>query len=403
VDLNPQSRIETIHSPGRRTYLLPPRDLGRAWGLGFGPLAAAVVGSVFVLQFGLGRVLRAQPDPWDWTAAVLVGAVWARVCYTLLGYSAAIWAGDTRVEVTDDGTVRAVDRAGWFRVRWGRLAPGAARKFVIEPLVTVRDARGRPEPGALWLLSAETTAGGRVWLAPCYPRGVLAALAEVLGKYLARTAPEGEQPVGTPHPLSPAAVPVVVVAPDIPCRDVPDRPPRSGVELERHPDGVTLTVPAVGLVNAHGALTAAALVLAALGGAIAFPALVDEWLGNAKPGEWVPALPALLLACVGGGMFVRGLHTARTRTVLVVVGDRLLTFESGPLGSRRRAFVRSGVSDIACGEGHTAGSRKPLPRLRIAGRDGTTFRMLIGRDETELRWIATVLRQALDITGEPPE
>ncbi len=403
MDPNANTRIETIDSPGRRTFRLPPRELGRAWGLGFGPLAAAAVGSVFVLQFSLGRVLRGQPDAWDWTVAVLVGAAWARVCYALLGYSAAIWAGDTRVEVTDDGTVYAVDQAGWFRVRWGRLAPGAVRKFVVTPLVTVRDETGRPEPGVLWLLRAETTAGRRVWLAPGYPRDVLAALAAVLGRHLALTAPEGEVPADAPLPRSPAVVPAVIAEAVTPRRDVPDRPPGSGVKLERHSDGVTLTVPALGLVNANGALAAAALVLAALGGAVAFPALVDEWRGNAKPGGWVPALPALLLTCVGGGTFVRGLHTARKRTVLAVVGDRLLTFESGPLGSRRRAFVRSGVADVAGDEWSGAGNRKPLPRLRIVGRDGTTFGILIGRDETELRWIATVLRQALDITSEPPE
>jgi hypothetical protein len=404
VNPAPASLIEVVESHGGRTCRLPPRELGGLQGLALAPVLGVVIGSAFIAQFYLTRAAKGQLNDWIWGLLALMGLVWARVSYTFLSYAAVLLAGRAEIEVTNDGAVRAFDRAGWFRVRWGKLGPGTTQRLVLKPLLALKDASGRPLPIRLWQLTAQSVRGRTVWLAPGYPRAVLAELADLLARQLAVAPPDAEPaasagptPAGTPAP-----VPVVVEEPEVPSRDVLEQPRESRVVTERHPDGVTMTVPALGLGKATGGLIIMSLFFMGIGGIFLISTLVALFQPNPKMPIGA-VIPGALFFVLGGILFVGSLNAGLKKVVLAVVRDRLFTFETGLFGSRRREFLRASLLDIACGPSNITVNKKPLHQIQIVALDRTRTGLLTGRDETELRWIATVLRQALGMPSEPPQ
>jgi hypothetical protein len=396
--------VEVFETPGGHIYRLPPRALGAARAFAVFPLLIAVTGCAGLIQLYLSQAARGPFNDWMWGLLILLGLVWARGFYMLVSVAAAILAGRTEIEVRHDGAVRAFDRTGWFRVRWGRLPPGAVQRFVLKPFVTPKDTNGRPLPVRLWHLTAESVRGWKVWLAPGHSRAVLTELAKLLATQCSVAAPEPEPDPGAEPPpaVPPVAVPVVVEEPEVPGRDVPDQPPTSRVVAERHPDGVTMTVPPLGLRKANGGLILMGLLFTAIGGFILVGSLVQLFLPNAKVALGA-VIPGAVFFIVGSVFFITSLNTGLKKVVVAVVGDRLLTFETGLFGSRRREFTRAGLLDIACRPSNVSVNNKPLPQIQIVTLDKSKTGLLTGRDEPELMWIATVLRHALGLPSEPPE
>jgi hypothetical protein len=402
MDPSPVPSVEVVETAGGRTYLLPPRNLG-PWRI-LAPilLAAAVISFVLLALLYLNRATK--DEWWAWVIIVALCACWGIASYGCVSYAAAIWVGRTEIKAAPDGTVRARDRAGWFRIWWGTCAPGTVRKFVLKPLGPTTPPGRKPVHISLWLLSAETDHGQKVWLAPAHSRAVLTELAELLAKQLAVTVPDAEPTSSTLHSPSeaPAPIPVVVEEPKSPSRDVLKQPAGSRAVLERHPDGVTITVPALGLLGATGQVFVVGLIFIAVGTV----ALVSG-LGQVRPANAPWSVPGIALSAVisflGLWNVVISLRTALKKVGLAVVGDTLFTCETGPLGSRRREFTRADVLDIACGPSNVSMNKQgPLPQLQIVARDETKVGLLTGHEELELKWIATILRQALGIPGEPP-
>jgi len=48
-------------------------------------------------------------------------------------------------------------------------------------------------------------------------------------------------------------------------------------------------------------------------------------------------------------------------------------------------------------------NNRPVIELQVHPRVGKKVGLLAGRDETELRWMATQLRRALKVPANPPE
>ncbi|MBN9118692.1 MAG: hypothetical protein J0I06_05970 [Planctomycetes bacterium] len=398
--------FEIVETPAGRLYRLPPRQLGGLRVLAVPPLVVAVAVAAVLVNYYLTRAAKGPLDEWAWATFIASGIGWTRAGYTLVSLAAAIWCGRSEIEVTEGGAVWAADRVGWLRVHVGKLRPGAARKLVLSEFVPARDATGQPlttGPVPLWSLTVETDRGGKVWLALAHPREVLAALADELANRLSIATPAPHNPdTGEPLPVATGApVPVVVEEPEVPNRDVLEQPADSRVVLERHPDGVTVTVPPPGVWRASGGLLIVGGIFSLVGGGIVVNLL---WLLWANPGLIGGEPVGVFFLLVGLALILAAVHYGRKRAVLAVVGDRLLTFETGPLGSRRREFGRAGLLDIACGPSNVSVNNKPLPQLQIVpAHNNQRVGMLTGRDEDELKWIATVLRQALGIPDVPPE
>ncbi len=401
----PGPPFEVVETAAGRLYRLPARRLGAIRCLAVFPLVLAIGTAAFIVQFYLTRAARGPLDEWAWATFVVLGLGWTRASYSLASYAAAIWCGRTEIEIADTGAVWGTDRVGWFRVRWGKLKPGTARKLVLAEFARFPDKDGKPiaRPYLLWNLTVETARGRKVSLAPAHPRELLTELANELATRLALTAPAppNDPNTGESPAVGPAApVPVVIEEPLIPTRDVTEQPRDSRVGVERHPDGVTVTVPPIGIWNVPGGLFFAGVLLTLIGAGVTIAVLNALIRQNAKfnPGMFV----GVAFFCVGAGLVLAAINSGRKRAVLAVVGDRLLTLETGPFGSRRREFARTELLDIACGPSNVKVNNKPVPQLQIVAPDKKTVGMLTGRDETELKWLATVLRQALGIPGEAP-
>ena len=401
----PALPFEVIETESARIYRLPPRRVGPLRLLALAPLAMVVVLSALLAKFYFSRDALKQmglTDEWFWAAFVFLSLGWAWMTYTSLDMTASFLCGHSEIEIAHDGMVTAYDRAGWFGfcVCWFR--PGGAVRLVLEECSPPPERNGRllRPPEALWQLSAQDRRGRKGWLAIGYPRAVLLALAEHLAPQLGVAPPAADDPTRPDGPLLdlPAPPLAVVAEPEFPNRDTPDPPPNTRVTLERHDDGVTITVPRLGLRGKNGEMFAGGLFLAVVGGlviGVCIHALINP--------NGDPVFGQIMGLIVAGAFFAGGVvllavayQGARERVVLAVVGDKLLTLESGPFHTQRLEFARADVLDIACvGHDHH--------ELRIVAPDGSTFGLLERRNADELKWIATVLRQALGIPGEPPE
>lgn len=407
----PASPFEVTETADGRVYRLPERKLGALHYLAILPLFIAVAGLTFIIQFAVRRAVGGQLNDWAWAALIATTLGWCRACYSLAALAAALWKGRAEIAVADNTAVVATDRAGWFRVRVGRVKPATARKLVLGEIVLHTDPSGKRHtvPGELWQLAVETDRGHKIKLAIGYPREILSALADELATRLSlapvpQVNPETGEAVGVAE-LAP--VPIVVEEPAVPSRDVLEQPANSRIELERHSNGVTVTVPAPGVMRSNCGLLVFGVIFGVVGTALLI-AFINQQINPPPPrprgkGDG-PTWLGIVFLGVGVGAVLGAIHFGRKRAVLAVVGDQLLTFETGPLGSRRRSFIRAELLDIACGESNVKSNNKQLPQLQIIVVGGRApVRMLTGRDETELMWLATVLRQSLGIPREPPE
>jgi hypothetical protein len=169
-----------------------------------------------------------------------------------------------------------------------------------------------------------------------------------------------------------------------------EQPPDSDAVLERHEDGVTITLQPVGFWRA---LARTPLCLLFWAGALAYAISWSVW----QPLPWV------ILAVEVTGLLVSlfsGLHCLlyhlRHRVILAVAGDSLLLLETGAFRTRRKEWPREAIADVLMRFSHRANEVQLLPRT------GWPIPLVSDRPRVEMEWIATVLRQALQL-GEPVE
>jgi hypothetical protein len=413
VDPAPAPPFEVIETERGRTYRLPPRRIGPLRVLALLPWGMAAILGAGLAKLYLNRgAVRAMglPDEWFWAVFVFLLLGWAWMTYTFLDMGASFWCGHSEIEVNHDGMVTAYDRAGRFGICLSWFKRGVGLRLILEECSPPPD-RSRSllkPPTALWQLSAQGPNGKKGWLVLGYPREILVALAEQLARHLGAFPPDPADPAqaesapAAPAPPTAATpTPVAVVAePEFPNRDTPEPPVKTAVTLERHPDGLTLSVPRRGLRGKNCEMFILSLALTAIG---SFVVGLSIW-AMFQPNRAGGTLTGQIMGVVVGGMFAAGgtvmlvvaVQSALEKVVLAVVGEKLLTFETTPFGATRREYARADILDIACvGTEH--------PELQIVLPHQPVVAMLARRDEAELKWVATVLRQALGIPSEAPE
>jgi hypothetical protein len=399
VDPTPDPPFEVVETHRGRVYRLPTRRIGPLRFLALVPLGFVVLSSGFLVKFYVSRAWG-LPDDVFWGIFVVLLPGWAWMTYTYLDIAASFWCGRSEIEIDSDGRVRSYDRAGWFGLCLCRFRSGTPRRLLLEECSAPEQRQSSIwawMTAGLWQLSAQGSNGRRGWLAVGYPRPILAALAEELARQLAVPLPETtDRARAEGEPATPIPAPVPVVAePGFPNRDATEPPVRTGVALERHPKGVTLTVPRLGLSGKNIEPFCLGAFLAAIGAfQTVFLVLLPLFQGNLDFPLGLFIGPGITAA--GAGLMLYWLNAGRKRVALAVVDDKLLIFETGPLGSKRREFARAELLDIACRETN-------VPDLLIVMQDKETVELLAGRNADELKWIATVLRQALGIPSEAPE
>jgi hypothetical protein len=203
---------------------------------------------------------------------------------------------------------------------------------------------------------------------------------------------------GTSHPDVRS---LAVKADDVP-EVLPWQPPGSNAVLEEYPGGgVIVTLPPGGLWRGSRGLFAFGLgwcgLLAIATGAVAV-------LGIPTGGLWAVLLFGLAFWLGGVVALLAGIHMGRRSAVLAVVGDTLLVLQTGLTGTRRREWRSEQVADICTATSNYEINDVPLLELQIVTRKGNKVRMLVGRPDDELRWLAALLRLALlgPLSGGPP-
>jgi hypothetical protein len=345
--------IEVISTGERVRYRLPRESFGtRDWlfGLGLCGVGALVVGVVVRMAYlalaDLGIGLWQLPFLLGMLGPLSVG-----VFFFLIG----LWPffGRDEVELTPQ-RLRRISRIGPFSLSRRRSRSHFRRLSVTES----KDAAGDCE------LKAEYDAGKPLVLATG-PRKVLATLADDLGKRIG-------QMQAAPEPLEDKA------------------------KLYRTPAGVTIRIPAVGMVRGVGA---GCLIWTSLFSLLAFGA----WYAALSGGQLniglaifllIPTFPFLL------SLISLVLGWRAGRQVELTVGDGVLAIrQRGFFGMREEQWSAGELAEVRVAPELEIGSRHQA-RFEVVPKQGTTRAFLPYRDENELNRIAKIVQDELAIDAE---
>ena len=113
---------------------------------------------------------------------------------------------------------------------------------------------------------------------------------------------------------------------------------------------------------------------------------------------------------IGRALLLAGWNMGRREAVIAVVAESVMTMQTGLFGPWRHEWPRHVVKQIRVGPSGMEVNGVPVPELQFHGPKDKLLGMLAGRDERELAWMATLLRQALRETRDstletdsPPE
>jgi hypothetical protein len=191
-------------------------------------------------------------------------------------------------------------------------------------------------------------------------------------------------------------------------QDRPQQPSKSTALLEPRPNGITITIPRPGMLKGSSRVFVNwCLIWNSMVFLMAPIFLYCAFQGNAKWEGSNEKVSFLFASCfmtpfilVGLGsllaLFIRGRRSA----VISVAENALEILESDFFGTRShqwRAKDLIAISAIRKKCEDSEGSINWTISLGIQAKDGSTGRLLTNRDQAELEWIATLLRQTLQV------
>lgn len=381
--LPPQIEVHEAFEEVR--YVLPPRPLGKARLIGLVPLAVGLVlcalDVFFVLQMLGGMGANSPGEVVLFALAVAVpGLAAIAIGYYLL-------AGTSEVAIAR-GELRSMERAGLFRWTRRRRLDAVRQVAVVTLPVKVNNRPVSSGPLAeLAALRADCEGAKPFWFALAYPASWLSPLAHDMARRFEQLRPDPL--VG---PSKPNIEIVEETLGELETQDVLEQPADSKVVVERHASGVTLTVPAAGVWRGAKGLAVFAVLWLVITGSIA---VAFNLQGGQFP--WWARLMACAFPLVGIGVLARAVNMGRRRAVLAVVGDSLMVLQSSPFRTKRGEWRREQLAAIRVGPSGMKVNDRPVLQLQVQPKEGRKTGLLTGRDETELRWIATELRRALEL------
>ena len=394
--------IEWPREVGRRAdgagvvYELPVRPLGGVRWIGLGPIAFSLFFVWSPAQGLIGpaaRVLNGTGHNPDWVELAFGGVfVLAGLIPAALGWMIAF--GRCRVKY-HNRQLRVVELVG--PLRWTRqVSATGVRKLEVSFGARVNDnpvTQGRwADLGALVLYP---DSGKPRLLVLGYPRGWLAAMARELSVLLnpmsgvaaAPAIPVEEKPVS----------PRDWVTSDDPA-EVEQQPAGSPIRLEPRSDGLTLTVPPMGVWKGSKGLFFFALLWC--GFMVVFTtAVVLGFRQGVKAGPWPMLVFAMVFWAIGLGLLAGAVNMGRRRALLVVDAAGLRVAQAGLFSAKRWEWRREVIADLRAGPSGTSVNDRPVLELQVHPRAGKKVGLLAGREDEELRWMATQLRRALGFQG----
>lgn len=390
--LPPEVQCDTSFGGGA-VYIFPRRDLGGFRWVGLAPIAGGCVALAFLAfwVWGFAGGMVQMFGPWGALSGLLIlPGVAAAVGGVLLG--GAISFGHAEIHVAN-GVIRYGERIGptfWRKsVRRERIARLAVHSI---PRNEQRSQAGLARRVAeMAALKAEVHQGKPRWLAIGYPEPWLKAVADHLA---AEDALDVAAVAAPPLPVVLVESPVRFGAGDI---DRFEKPAGSLVEHREIPGGFTLVVPALGVWRGSAGLFLFSLFwcgfMTLFTGGVGLALLNDK-----KPDggdDWIFALFIAVFWAVGVGMLLGAINMGRRQAAIAVAGGQLKLIQLGLFGTKRREWLLEELATARKGKSGMEVNDVPVMQLHIVPRDGKPYGLLTGRDEEELEWIATLLRQAI--------
>lgn len=255
--------------------------------------------------------------------------------------------------------------------------------YAITPGVTELPSRG--------VLEVICDGAQPLWFATDYSHDLLVAL----GAELARRC-------NVPHEIAPLDdKPAVRVQPfflgpvrDADTLDRDDQPAGSRITVEHRAESTVITVPPPGLWQGVNRLLIGLFVPAGM-----FLFITGLIVLKAGPGiglvPWAIFLVALVAVC---GLTALLVHNRRRWTVLVVNPEQLgVLFTGGLLGERERLYPRIRIVAVRTGPSRVSERGRDMRELYLYFADRKEVGLCGGRDNAELAWLATQLRQTLAV------
>jgi hypothetical protein len=392
--LPPEIVIEPLFPEGTR-FILPRRDLGKARWVGLAPIVIGLLFCIVPLSWAW-ELAQAMPgggfDPFlALFLLFLLPFVGGGLVPIAIGLAAVF--GHSEVEVRD-GKLRSSERIGFLRWSRAKQLEQVHRLVVRQPTRPERRSKNDPfsDLVGIWV----ETDRPKPWIiTPGYPRSWLEPLAQELAKLC-----------NTPDPLRSMSEPeadeieaVVAeeenVLPEI--SDRYDQPTGSKIICEQSPGRLTFNVPRAGVL--HG--SSKGLFWFAAIWCVFISVFTVPWvfnLGNMAVVEMTMLLGMLAIFwAVGMGLLLFSIHLGRRRAAIAAVGQQLMVLQTGLFGSKSYEWTRDEISSIGVGPSGMSINNVPVLELQITSADGKKLGLLAGRDTEELAWMATLLREALDL------
>jgi hypothetical protein len=404
------AEIVVDESPTGVLYRLPRRPLGAyryfrlAWILlGSVLLIVAFVPICKFIEAVRGAIPPGQDLAWLFACIVAIGFAVGGIAIMRFGF--LILAGHSEVALRD-GVLYAIERCGPFR-RTRQRAVAGLRRFYVSGALEALNVFGKVSAGPLGSSCVitpewEATVGGKepktLWLALGYPRDWLVEIANDLARRCSTAMEAKSDSPWRPERSSPA-LPVLEKAPDFSnYEELEEQPAGSRVVVERARDGLSLSVPPLSTRQILARIFAGLFVCF-----VAFGITLNLFSANGA-GDHPVGDTALIVAVAwlaGVILLLNGVHRARNSAVLLVDGSGLTVRQQGIFGWTEREWSREDLADIfvvpAAGD-----SDEDAWQLQIQPRSGKrgAATLLACRDIAELRWVATLLRRALQLPDE---
>ncbi len=384
-------RVESLRDGAR--YLLPERPDGKMSRLGLVPIlfGCAFAGfALFWIVMWLYGILRSPNTNGLALLFALFGVPFVVAGIRIIRIGAFILAGRADLEVSE-GQLRVTERAWFFRKRQ-TVRTDKLRRLSVEGL-QFDLARFTGTTTKLAAIKADLVEGKPLELVHGYPLDWLEPLARELARQCAGLN-------AMPPDVSIVAEPLRRFdLGQTDKRDFPHQPAGSLVHLAGRPEGLTLTVPPAGLVRGSKGLFVFSIIWnVGVSGFVPLFFLTDK--SKKATGEPIFWLVLSIFWLVGMVILLCALNMGRRRAVFMVANAELRVAHKGLFGTKISAWPRDALASVHIGPSGMAANDVPVLELQIEPRAGKKVGLLSGRDEDELRWIATTLRQALHLKTE---
>ncbi|HKI71899.1 MAG TPA: hypothetical protein VKA81_05950 [Verrucomicrobiae bacterium] len=371
------------------SYTLPARPLGKLRWLALFLVAFGVV-FASIPATGLFRSLKSIPAgkaaAGDFGFAVFL-VPFVVTGLVPLGLGLLVLFGRCRVE-WHQKRLSVLDYVG--PVRWRRRLQ---KSRILKLTVSSGGAKINGQPvttgplAELGALAAEFEEGRPRLVAIGYPRDWLEALAEDLSARVHATASTIAAPVVEAVNLDQSRPEPVEVVP---------KPADSRVRVEPRPDGVLLVVPPAGLRKGSKGLFGFAI-LWCLIVAVITTAIAAASAKNVRGKPFVGWALIGVFWLVGLSMLAGAVNMARRRAMLLVENGRLKVAQIGIFGAKRWDWNRENIAAIRADTSGLEVNNAPVIELQIHPVNGKKTGFFAGRDQEELRWMASELRRALKV------